>query len=247
MLNLLKIELYKLKKSKLFYFFFILTIMQAFVVYGFSNSARIKNGKEILEYILSMQAGLGTNIIIGIYASEIIVTEFTSGYIKNLISYGHKRTSIFISKSLAYYLSAVIMNLTVPICMMVLNTLINGFGEAFSFHSLAYLIRVFFLAIIIQIGIASCCTMAAFASRNLNITIAIAFVLDFVSRFINIMVVQKSMLYWAYNNFIPCLPGVVFDGKAGTTEFIHAIIVSLITIFITNTVGSYVFSKADIR
>ncbi len=254
MFNLFKIEFYKLKKSKMFYFFIFLTIMQAIAIYvfslnGLSKNLKLMSGKETLVYMLFIQGQLALNIITGVFAADYIVTEFTSGYIKNLISYGHKRISVFISKTMIYYIGIIIISFIVPVAMTVINIVTNGYGEVFTFNSLIFLIRLFLVMMIIQVAIGSIAVLAAFASRNVNITISIVIALDFINRISNIMFIHKpsTVVKWIFNNIVLAQFSIVLQDKAGAPEFLHAVIVSLITILVTTSAGIYIFKKSDIK
>lgn len=247
MLNLLKNELYKLKKSKVFYSFLFCIAAQAVVVYAIPDKPLLLSGKEMFEYITNVQNGLATNILVGIFVAECIVTEFTSGYIKNLITYGHKRTTIFVSKAIVYYVSIIIMGLILPIGMMIINTVMNGYGEELNFKSITYLLGMIFLMAIIQVGIGSLNLLVAFLSRNLNITMVAAIGFDFLNRSINIMFVQKSYFLWAINNYVYSQPAIITADNVVTRDFIQAIAVSVVTIIITTTIAIYSFNKADIK
>ncbi|MDU1320338.1 MAG: ABC transporter permease [Clostridium botulinum] len=254
MFNLFKIEFYKLRKSKMFYLLIFLTIMQAIVVYSVSADSSSKNlrlmsGKDTLAYMLFIQEQLAINIIAGVFAADYIVTEFTSGYIKNLVSYGHKRTSIFISKSMIYYMGIIIISFIVPVIMTVINTITNGYGEVFTFNSLIFLIKIFLLTIIIKMAIGSISVLSAFVSKNVNVTISVVVAIDFINRIINVMFINKSLtvIKWICNIIVLNQYSIVLQDKAGTSEFLQAGIVSLITILVTTIAGICIFKKSDIK
>lgn len=247
MFNLLKVEFYKLKTSKMFYFIVFLNLLQAIIVYALSEKLKLMNGKELLSYMLFIQSYLALGILTGVFASDYIVTEFTSGYIKNLISYGHRRISIFISKSIVYYVGIIIISFTAPLVMVGINIVKNGYGEIFTFRSLMFVIDLLLLILLIYIAIASISVLVAFTSRSVNITIGIIVAMDFISRVFSAMAVHKPSLEWIYDKVIFSQPGIVLSDKVTTPEILQAIIISLITIFITTAVGSYVFKKADIK
>lgn len=252
MFNLLKIEFYKLKKSKIFYFFLFLVILQAIIIYifsikDFSKNLNLMNGKETLVYMFFIQSTLTVNMLIGVFASDYIVTEFTSGYIKNLISYGHRRISIFISKTMVYYIASIILAFTVPVVMFLINTARNGYGEAFTFNSLVVLIRLFFIMSLIYIAIGSISALIAFAFRNVNITMGLVIALDFINRIFNIMVIRKPSFRWIFDKLIFSQPSIVLQDKATAVDFLQAGVISLITILVTTAAGIYIFKKEDIK
>lgn len=247
MFNLLKVEFYKLKTSKMFYLTIVLNLLQAIAIYAFSENFKLMNGKKTLIYLFSMQNSLALTILIGAFAADYIVTEFTSGYIKNLISYGHKRISIFISKSIVYYTGVITISFIAPLVMAIINIVRNGYGEAFTFSSLIFAIKALLLMSLIYIAIASISVLVSFTCKNFNITISVIVVLDFINRIFDMLSVKNPSLEWSYNKIIFSQPGIVLSDKVTTPEILQAIIISLITIFLTTLVGSYVFEKANIR
>lgn len=247
MSNLLKVEFYKLKTSKIFYLTMFLNLLQSIAVYVFSDNFKLMSGKQAFTFILSIQSSLALNILIGIFASDYIVTEFSSGYIKNLISYGHKRINIFVSKSIVYYIAIIIVTFIPAILFSAVNTKANGYGEIFNFNSIIFLLKVFLIILIIYAAIGSICVLTAFISRNANITITIIVFLDFFNRIFDIIAVQKKSLEWIFYKSIFAQPGIVLSDKAATSEILQAVIISLVIIIVTTVVGIYVFNKSDIK
>lgn len=254
MTNLLKIEFYKLKRSKMVYFFIFLCIMQSIVVYavttyGFSTNLATSSGKETLLFMFGIQDGLALNIIAGVLAADYICIEFTSGHIKNLVAYGHKRINIFIAKSIVYYVTVIIITFIGPLIMAIINTVLNGYGEAFTFHSLIFLIKIFFFMVITHIGIGSISVLAAFVFRNSNIVICIVIGIDFINRILNILNIQKPspIIKWVFDKIILTQSNIVLMDNAGLAEFLQAFIICLITILVTTSLGIYMFKKSDIK
>lgn len=247
MLNLLKVECYKLKKSKILYFFILITILQLGVICIFSPNLKFKQGEEALSYIFLMQSSLGNNILIGIFAADFIVTEFTSGYIKNLISYGHKRKYIFLSKSIAYYIGAIAIQFSSVLIMVVLDILINGNSRFMYFDSLTSLIVKLLIILLIYISLASINVLVAFLSRNINITIVIVIALDFLNRVLNVINVQKPYLQYIFNKLIFFQINVVSIDNVTYNHYFEAIMISLVTLIINTLVTNYMFNKVDIK
>jgi ABC-2 type transport system permease protein len=247
MFNLLKVEFYKLKTSKTFYFTAFLNLLQGIIIYAFSENLKVMSGKKSLIFMFDMQSALALGILIGVFASDYIVTEFTSGYIKNLISYGHKRISIFISKSIVYYMGIIIISFIAPVIMAGINTAINGYGEAINFNSLMFLLRLILIMSLVYIAIGSISVLAAFSSKSVNITIMTIVALDFINRIFNIIAIQKPSLEWIYGKFIFSQPGIVLSDKVGAPEILQAVSISLITLFLTTIIGIYAFKKSDIK
>lgn len=247
MLNLLEAELRKLKTSKVFYLIILLNLLQIAIIYPFSESFKITNGINSLTWMFSMQTSLATDLLIGIFASDFIVTEFSSGYVRNLIFYGHKRTDIFASKIIAFYIGVIIINSIAPFTIGAINTAVNGYGQAFSFGSAMFLIGIFLVMSLIGIAIGSIGVLAAFASRSANITICIIVAVDFTYRILNIISLHNPVLERIYNVILFSQPGIILMNHAGIPEILRAIAVSIVTLFLMTSLSVYIFKKADIR
>ncbi|AWI05377.1 ABC transporter permease [Clostridium drakei] len=247
MSNLLKVEFYKLKTSKIFYLTMFLNLLQGIAVYAFSENFKLMSGKQAFTFILSIQSSLALDILIGIFASDYIVTEFSSGYIKNLISYGHKRIDIFVSKSIVYYIGIIVITFIPALVLSSINTKVNGYGEIFNLYSIIFLIKLFLIIMIIYIAIGSIFVLTAFISRNANITIIVIVFLDFANRILDIIAVQKKSLEWIFYKSIFAQPGIVLSDKATTSEILQAVLISVVIIVVTTVVGIYVFNKSDIK
>lgn len=245
--NLIKNEFYKLRRSKLFYFSIILALLQNVVIYAFSEHLKIAGGKETLTYMLFIQGSLALDIIIGAFAADFIVSEFYYGYIKNLIAYGHKRILIFISKTIAFETATIIISFICPIAMTIINTARNGYGEVFTYSSLVSLIGLLLLMMLIQIAVGSIYVLAAFASRNTYITVAIVIGVDFINRVLNVIFVRNKSIEWIIDKLILSQPGIISSDKVAALDYIQAAAVAVITILICVSAGIYAFNKADIK
>lgn len=247
MSNLFKIEFYKLKKSKMFYFFGFLVLLQVLVIYLFVPSIKLKSGKETLSYMLFIQNHLSLNIIMGIFAADFIVTEFSSGYIKNLIAYGHKRVNIFISKIIVYFIGIIIISFIGTILATVINTVKSGYGETFNLKSIIFIINMSFIVMLIQLAVGSVSVLVAFASRNLNVAIGIVVAIDFINRIGNAMAMDNPTMKLIFEHSIFSQSAIVCDNNAGALDFFRAIILSCVTIFVSLILANYIFKRVEIK
>lgn len=231
----------------MFYFILLINILQGIVGYMFLGNTKLVSETEVLSYTLYIQSHLALPILMGIFASDFIVTEFTSGYIKNIITYGHKRVNILISKALAYYTGIIIISFISPILILLIDIVINGYGEILTLNSIIAVIKSLLIMTIIYIAIGSISFLAAFVSRNTSITIAIIVTLDFMNRILTIFAIRNTFFKKFYKKTIFCQPSIVLADKVNTTEILQAIIVSLITIFVTTLLSNYAFKKIDIK
>ncbi|GAA0737391.1 ABC transporter permease [Clostridium oceanicum] len=250
MFNLLKVEFHKLKTYKIFYFLILLTILQAVSMVTLSDLFRRECGQDVLVRTLLAQQGLSIIIFSGIFIGDYIVREFTSGYIKNLIIYGHKRAHIVISKFITCSLGLVIIGFTCPIIVCVRNTFINGYGTEFNLVSFLFLIRLFILMFFVYSVLAAIAVLIAFLFRNSeSFVISMVFVLDFINRIINFFSIRnRSMLVSKiYSKSISSKMFEALKNKVPLTDLVSIIFYCLVIIIIFMSLSIYVFKRADIK
>lgn len=240
MFNLLKIEFYKLKTSRIFYFSILLNILQDLILYVFSVSLKVIKGSDSLRYTFRIQNSLASTLIIGIFVSDYIVTEFTSGYIKNLVSSGHKRQDIFLSKAIVCCICTIIINFIGPIFIMSINIIKGGIVPSFDLNLL-------FTTILIYIAVGCVCTLTAFIIRNYNAFICTVIGFDFINRVLNVLSVHYSAFETIVENCIFSEIDTVMVSGASAFAVYRADIISLISIFISITAGIVIFKKLDIK
>lgn len=247
MFNLLKAEFRKLKTSKIFYGIILLNLLEAGLLYSFSQNFRMAKGNESLSYLIDIQNSLILGILIGIFVCDFIISEFSSGYIKNLISYGHNRISIYISKSIVCYIGTIIIAFIGPLTMVCINSITNGFGEMITLNYIMSVTRIILIEAIIYVAIGSISVLIAFISRSINVSIGLIVGLDFTNRLFDMISIRNPSLEQIYNISIFSQLGIVISHKSGTQELIQAVVVSLITFALSTAVGMYTFNKADIK
>lgn len=246
MLNLLKMELRKLKASKLFYFFIFLSLLQAIVIYAFSAKLEAINGKNTFNYMLFLQLSLSSGITIGVFVVDVICSEFTSGYIKNLISYGHKRRNIYLAKAIIAYIGTCIIAFIAPIILTIINTHKNGFGEAFTTSSFLFMVKIFFVALLAHIAIGSIAVLVSFIVKNQVAGGIIVVGMDFINRSLNLVYVQKPNLRWIFDKCPYMQLSSFFAEEITRIQIIESIIAFLCTILISTVLGIYIFKRTDI-
>ena len=245
MLNLLKVEFYKLKTSKTFKLILVLMVVQSILCpILFSKEM---TGKQVLIQVFAAQEFLSLYILIGAFAACYIGDEFNSGCIKNLIAYGHKRRNIIIAKSISYYFGIAIISLTSPILITTINTIMNGYGEVFTLNSLAFILKVSFLMVLIYIGIGSIAVIISFICRNGIITVVAFILIDTVNRLCRGLVFQKYLSGDIYTRTIFGQSLFLDTHYVEFSQGFKIIGISIITIVVSTLLSEYFFNKAEIK
>lgn len=247
MYNLIKVEFYKLKTSKTFKGILLLMVIQSMLCpILFSRSM---TGKHVLIQVFGAQEFLALQMLIAVFAGFYIGDEFSLGCIKNLISYGHKRRDIVIAKSISYYAGVAAISLTSPILITIINTIMNGYGEAFTLNSFTFIIKLSLLMLLIYIGIASIGVLVCFIWKNAIITVAVFILIDPFNRVGRALTVKKHFIGEIYNKTIfgqSTFMPVVGENISFSQE-IKVIGISLLTIIVSTLLSIYFFNKAEIK
>jgi len=245
MLNLLKVEFYKLKTSKTFKLILVLMVLQS-ILCPLLYSKEM-TGKQVLIQVFAAQEFLALYILIGAFAACYIGDEFNSGCMKNLIAYGHKRRNIVVAKSISYYVGIAIISLTSPIIITTINTIMNGYGEVFTLNSLAFILKLSFLMVLIYIGIGSIAVLISFICRNGIITVVAFILIDTVNRASRGLIFQKYLRGEIYTRTI-FGQSLFLDMKY--IEFSQGFKImgtAIITIVVSTLLSVLFFKRAEIK
>jgi ABC-2 type transport system permease protein len=245
MLNLLKVEFYKLKTSKTFKLILVLMVLQSIlcpILYS-----KEMTGKQVLLQVFAAQEVIALLIFIGAFAAFYIGDDFKSGCIKNLIAYGHKRRNIVIAKSISYSIGIAIISLTSPILIATINTIMNGYGEVFTLNSLVFILKVSFLMVLIYIGIGSIAVLISFIGRNGIITVVAFVLIDTINRALRGLVFQKYLSGEIYTRTIFGQSLFLDTHYVEFSQGFKIIGISITTIVISTLLSVYFFKKAEIK
>ena len=126
MYNLLKAEIYKLKYSKELLICIIgLFVLGAINIYY----GGVLNGREALTHQSREIFGL---IACTLFATTYIGKDFVSKTINHILTSGHKRNKVLLSKYISYIISCIIILLTNYLFMGGLYSLFYVWGQSFN-------------------------------------------------------------------------------------------------------------------
>ncbi len=246
MINLLKSEFYKLKTSKIFLVILLLNVLQSILCPILFS--RTMTGRKVLIQVFLAQEFIGFFIFTGLFAAYYIGNEFSFRHIVNLISYGHKRRDIVLAKSIVYYFGITIINLLSPILITIINTLMNGYGEPFTFNSFIFIVEIFFLMTLVYIGLSSIALLISFIFKNPLIIVFLFVIIDFISRSARFYSVQEqSIIKLIYDKTIFGQSLIILSNNISFIGALRVILIILITVAISTSLSIYFFEKADIK
>jgi ABC-2 type transport system permease protein len=246
MINLLKSEFYKLKTSKAFLAILLLNILQSILCPILFS--RAMTGKKALIQVFAAQEFIGFFIFTGLFAAYYIGNEFSFRHIVNLISYGHKRRDIVLAKSIVYYVGITIINLLSPILITIINTLMNGYGESFTFNSFIFIVKIFFLMTLVYIALSSIVLLISFIFKNPIIIVSLFVIMDLISRFARFYSFQNhGVIKSIYDKTMFGQSLIILSNNISFIGALKVILIVLITVAISTGLSIYFFEKADIK
>ncbi|MBD5638729.1 ABC transporter permease [Clostridium botulinum] len=263
MYNLIKFEFYKLKRSRIFKNSLILiSLIVFFTIYLFffkKYEFKIMNsafgGREYGFWINNFNNRLSPKaidfvysafgfapvleILIMLIAGEFVIKEYSYGTLKNIVSYGHKREHIYISKILT--MSVVTFSLTVLLLLgTVAGAFISGAINKISYREIYEIINFIFLAWIIFTSIASIYTFLYTLIKSKSLVVTIGMVYMFLA---NIFIGKIS-----YQKYTPTFILMDIGIVSPSIQNVHHIIMTcIVLIIVTSCLGICVFKKEDIK
>ncbi|MCI2200424.1 ABC transporter permease [Clostridium sp.] len=260
MYNLFKFEIYKLKYNRTFlvsiiiiflliadsiYLFFYskntLKILDVFFQgseYGFLvNNFKDRLHVSPVEFFYSSFGFCPFIVIILVFMVEsIVLEEFSSGTINNLIISGHKKENIYISKFLVMVLSAFLLTVFLLCGTMIAGIFINSFKKFVFFSDLIGLIGFIFLITLILSSLVSICMCLAVFIRNKAIFLITCMVL-----FIVLTILPNN-----FNTFMKNSPVFMLIEMGSFNIDPFSIVFSSISIItVTTIIGVIKFNKLD--
>lgn len=196
MKRLIGLEWYKLIRSRLFWG--ILAYMVLVTVFFLNGGAEELEGwpamgKEVLSFVNGPAWFVFPVYIEFIYAA-VLLFDFRSGYIKDMITYGYSKNTIYLSRYAGFAIGSVILNLVFPVQIFAMVTAQNGYGEPVGGKTVLYLAGMLILMILQYIVLAGIVFAIMFVVKNV---LAVIFGLFFINFFMVMLSVSRpEILKW---------------------------------------------------
>ncbi|WP_010234519.1 ABC transporter permease subunit [Clostridium arbusti] len=215
---------------------------------GFHNISKDLFHPKVRE-IFHNSFGSGIiEILIAILVANLIAKEYTTGTIKNILAYGKKREHYYIAKLIATSIGFTIL-LGIMVAVGTLgSTLFFTWGVPFNGAELLGIIKTFALAILIGIATTSFIMLISTLLKSSALTIAIGVVVfSNVAALLGILYGSFDWFDKIYRCTLSYNWAVGTSINAGSSDIFRAVVVSIITIFITGILGILVLKRQDIK
>ena len=157
MLNLLRADFYKLRRSKSFFICLgILALFVAYIIIDFSSSAHIKEQLSPSTfhwiYMLFMERAFLPYFIPlfqAIFITMLITSEYSTGTIKDSVSLGFSRRKIYMSKLITVSVGSILMMLVAIFFTIITSIFVFGIYGSFSMYDLLLLLRMLLIQVLL--------------------------------------------------------------------------------------------------
>ena len=240
MLNILKSDFYKMRKSKTFLFSMVGCVAFAILV-----TVTMRVEPDMFEYFGGTGALIG-NIpsLMHIYATAAFVaifisSEFRNGTIKNIISRGTGRIVVVFSKFIVCSIGAITIMIVFMVALVAMGTILMGFDPN-GILSISGLVKIIALQGLTAIGFTALFALMTMTIRNLGGAIAANFAWVAIAIFI-FGVIDIGEFWLAWNVFTFSTFSIY------TADVVHGIVLALSWIVLTMLLSTATFAKRDIK
>lgn len=251
MLNLLKADFYKLRRSKSFYICMgIIALFVAYVIFDFKSSAHIKeqlnpstfhwiymffHETSFLPYFIpALQA---------IFITMLITSEYSTGTMKDAVSLGFSRPLIYISKLITVSIGSVIIILIAVLSAAITSIFVFGFYGTFTTYDAVLILRMLVIQVLLYTAYGSIFLMIAYLIKNIGGTMAFSIIFSLILSSLGSVVGNGYMgRLFLLKNFPPT---AVPNPQA--VDIRIAVVVALSYLILCGVIGGFTFYKQDIK
>ncbi|MRG85890.1 ABC transporter permease [Salinibacillus xinjiangensis] len=259
MLNLLTAERIKLSRSKklmvVLGIFILLPIFQAI-----NTKLNVENGKELNQVVDTVINGatgimmidknaLTIFLVLCSFVSFFIGEEFQNGTIRNALSLGRSRTHYYLTKFVIAGLVTLVGTIIMTALGMVSFSIIFGFGEVADInHYYLYSLKTFGTLYLLILANVSVYVMIGFLTKNSGVALIWSFLYTIATGFLPDIFRHtkhfQQVTDWFTETFLFYYN---FATPAHIAKFPDMVMVSLITIVLSSTLGIISFKRTDIK
>lgn len=259
MMNLMKSELYKVKKER----YLLITILGllgtlCLVMFGFSNDIIVIGIKNVLGTNI-VDLSSGSNILVEILKSadvlvlfflpiiiSVFMMDFSVGTIKNNIISGFSRTKIYISKLIISSVICLFLVLIYTILAFLLSILKNGYDGNLTFTLILEVGKVILIQLPLYISTITMAFMIGVLTQRKSVVITI-YLLYQVIVLMFLAIIKKLPINIIKYEPISNLDKAAYIGTNTFNDNLTFILIGISIMVITTTIGIINFNRMDIK
>lgn len=255
MTNLIRAELFKLRRNKTFW-------VLVGTITGFSSLLHLliitdwwqvtgtdfdKAGLGELNGLTVLILPLIFNLIVSSFAGFFISTEFSQGnVIKNQIISGNKRYHIYFAKFIVFSFGSIIITILIPLVTGVIMLILFGHSDLFDTSNVMFIGRAFGLFTLQFLCFTALVLIISFVTEDSGKTILFTLLLS-VMMFIIEKFVTTPFIKVIYENTFFYQFTEVFKTTLTSGEILKSILIGLIYLFVISLCGIFKFKRKEIK
>lgn len=255
MSNLMKAELFKLRRNKTFivlmlFIFGLSTLLHSLIVtewwYMTGTPFELANLNE-LNALIFFTVPLFFNFIVSTLAGFFIATEFTqNNAIKNEMISGNKRSQIFIAKYCVFTVGAQITTIVLPLVSAIVVVKLVGTNDVLSAESLIYLGKSYSLFTIHFLSFTAIVLLFAIwtedSGRTILFTLVLSIAMFLVEKFVTNEFVKTIYEHTFFYQFTESFKYTMTDG-----EIVKSIVIGVVSFILIMLFGIVTFHKKEVK
>lgn len=266
MLNIIKSDFYKLKKSKAFWICVVLcAVFGVFAVVAFQANIQFDLSSQnpadhdylqaleltkVTSGVWGLQQFLPLNfntLIVGVFIAIFVTSEFGYGTMKNTLSRGADRVKVFFSKLVVCGTAAVFMQILFIASLLASGSIVWGFDT----HSIATtggLIRILLSQILVILSFTVLFTAISTAIRSNGGSIATNILCStMISTFFNALNILFNYKIAVNDYWIGGVVEKLANFNPASGDILHGILVVLAWGAVSMIIGTTLFKKMDVK
>ncbi|EHB66059.1 MULTISPECIES: ABC transporter permease [Paenibacillus] len=254
MINLLRMELFKLGKNRMFWTLMIIVtvvfaLLHVLITIGWwkMDNMFMGAGLEMFSSLALATAPFYFMLFLCTFAGFFVANDFTIGVAKNIVMSGNRRSHIFLAKFIVLALGSMVLAGVCPFIVIIGGKVLFGFGEMTDPSALGYLARAVGLFLIHMLALVALLMLIAVLAEDSGKTIIISIV---IALFISVAEVLRPLpgvleAMYRYSIFHHLIDS--FRIRMTYADVIQSLLVGFSSLLILVFFGILVFKRKEIK
>ncbi|GKU77302.1 ABC transporter permease [Paenibacillus sp. L3-i20] len=253
MYNLIKAELFKLRKDRVFRTMILIIAILSLVyplLYYFDNLSQGSPQMTGVQFLFNFITGntLIVKFSIAVLAGFFISSEYSTGVMKTIASSGNVRAKLYIAKLIGFSLGAMILSLVFPIVSTLEVSLLSGFGHLPEGAEASFIPRAIGLTLLFTVAFASIGALFTVVFTDSGKTIGFSLIFFLMIDTVLVGLGKKIAFFSTlYDYSIFKLVGYIGQTSIDSGDIPKLLIVPLVTIVVSGLLGILVFRRKEIK
>ena len=259
MLNIMKADLFRLRKSKVIPGIFvglilILLLGNILAVNGGGKMTFMSDTLNLNEVIYSIKGSAimpellkGSNILVFFLIPivlNIFISDFKFSTIKNSIGYKYSRVDIYLSKFILSVILTFLIAFGYVLCGLLLNVIFNKMQVSISINDFIEVIKIILIQLPIYFGIVSFMFLIGTIFKNPTVVSVIVVLYPML---ITVVTFTFKLMDLSQYEPITCLDKAAYLSVLSIHEIFKIIFIGFVMMILFTSFGVYIFNHDDLK